>query len=188
MLEPYLIQQGLLMRTPRGRVTRLKESLEVIRALWTGQPVDYAGEFHTLAGAVQNPPPLGALPIVIGGAGERTLQLVAAHADWWNLPIYALDKLDELRSKAGSARVSVQEMVAFVPSEAERAAVTATAEKRFGKTGMGASMVIGTGPELVEHYSALVARGVERIYPWFLDFGNPATLAQYGAEVISAFA
>lgn len=179
-------QYGIAPRTPRGRVSRLKESLEVIRALWSGQPVDYAGEHHTVQGAVQNPPPLGALPIVIGGAGERTLQLVAAHADWWNLPIYALDKLDELRPKAGAARVSIQEMVAFVPSEAERAEVTATAEKRFGKTGMGSSMFIGTGPEIVEHYTELCERGVERIYPWFLDFGKPATLAQYGDEVISA--
>jgi alkanesulfonate monooxygenase SsuD/methylene tetrahydromethanopterin reductase-like flavin-dependent oxidoreductase (luciferase family) len=178
---------GVAPRTPKGRVGRLKESLEVIRALWTGEPVDYAGEFHTLSGAQQNPTPLGALPIVIGGAGPKTLQLVAAHADWWNLPVYALDKLDELRPQAGEARVSIQEMVAFVPSESERDAVVAAAAKRFGATGMGSSMFIGTGPEIVEHYASLVDRGVERIYPWFFDFAKPQTLEQYGAEVISAF-
>jgi alkanesulfonate monooxygenase SsuD/methylene tetrahydromethanopterin reductase-like flavin-dependent oxidoreductase (luciferase family) len=178
---------GIAPRTPSGRVARLRESLEVIRALWTGKEVDYEGEYHTLQGALQNPTPLGELPIIIGGAGERTLQLVAAHADWWNLPIYALDKLDELRPKAGSARVSIQEMVAFVPSEAERAAVVATAEKRFGQTGMGRSMFIGNGRELVDHYTELSERGVERIYTWFLDFGSPATLAAFGDEVITAF-
>ncbi len=181
-------QFGVAPRTPSGRVRRLKESLEVIRALWTGEKVDYAGEHHTLAGAQQNPPPLDRIPIIIGGIGERTLQLVAAHADWWNLPVYGLDKLDELRPKAGSARVSIQEMVAFVPSESARAEVEAAAAKRYGATGMGSAMFIGTGPEIVEHYRELLDRGVERIYPWFFDFGAPATLAQYGDEVISALA
>lgn len=179
---------GVAPRTPKGRVGRLKESLEVIRALWTGQEVSYDGEHHQLQGALQNPPPLGALPIVIGGAGERTLQLVAAHADWWNLPIYALDKLDELRPKAGTARVSIQEMVAFVPNEAARAGVEALVEKRYGQTGMGKSMFVGDAAQLRDHYAELCERGVERIYPWFLDFGNPATLEAFGAEVVGAFA
>lgn len=175
---------GVAPRTPSGRVRRLKESLEVIRALWSGEVVDYDGEFHQLQGAQQNPAPLGALPVVIGGVGERTLALVAAHADWWNLPVYGLDRLDELRLKAGTARVSIQEMVAFVPSEHERAEVVATVEKRFGASGMGRSMFVGTGPELVEHYAELCDRGVERIYTWFADFANPVTLERFGEGVI----
>lgn len=179
---------GITPRTPSGRVARLKESLEVIRALWTGKPVDFAGEYHTLDNALQNPVPLGQLPIIIGGAGERTLKLVAEHADWWNLPIYALDKLDELRPKVGDARVSIQEMVGFVPSEAARDDVLGVAAKRFGATGMGKSMFIGDSSELRDHYQELRARGVERFYVWFLDFGKPETLQQFGHEVISAFA
>lgn len=179
---------GVTPRTPSSRVARLKESLEVIRALWTGQPVDYDGEYHTLRGAQQNPVPLGELPIVIGGAGPRTLRLVAEHADWWNLPIYALDKLDELRPQTGSARVSTQEMIGFVPSEAARADVVAMAEKRYGQTGMGRTMLVGDASELRDHFAKRREQGVERFYVWFLDFAKPDTLAAFGRDVISAFA
>lgn len=179
---------GVMPRTPSGRVARLRESLDVIRGLWTGEPLDYAGEYHTMRAAVQNPAPLGKLPIIIGGAGERTMQLVATHADWWNLPIYALDKLDELRPKAGTARVSTQEMIAFVPSEAARADVVALAQKRFGATGLGSTMFVGDASELRDHFAERRARGVERFYVWFLDFAKPDTLDAFGRDVIRAFA
>ncbi|MEO8695021.1 MAG: LLM class flavin-dependent oxidoreductase, partial [Acidimicrobiales bacterium] len=166
-------QFGVAPRVASKRVARFKESLDVIRALWTGEAVDFSGEYHTLTAALQRPTPLAKLPIIIGGAGERTLQAVSKHADWWNLPIYALDKLDELRPLAGTARVSTQEMIGFVPSESERAAVVATAEKRFGATGMGKSMTIGDAEQLREHFAERQAQGVERFYIWFLDFAKP---------------
>ncbi len=179
-------QFGVSPRVASKRVARFKESLDVIQALWTGESVDYSGEYHTLTAALQRPTPLAKLPIVIGGAGERTLQAVAKHADWWNLPIYALDKLDELRPLAGTARVSTQEMIGFVPSESERATVVATAEKRFGATGMGKSMTIGDASQLREHFAEREAQGVERFYIWFLDFAKPDTLAAFGRDVIGA--
>jgi hypothetical protein len=43
------------------------------------------------------------------------MRLVAAHADWWNIHIGILDRLDELddlRSRAGRARASLQAQVA----------------------------------------------------------------------------
>ena len=177
---------GVAPRAASKRIARFKESLDVIRALWTGEIVDYAGEYHTLTAAQQLPKPLASLPIIIGGAGERTLQAVANHANWWNLPIYALDKLDELRPLAGAARVSIQEMIGFVPTENDRAMVTAMAEKRFGATGIGKTMTIGDAKELREHFAALEERGVERFYVWFLDFGKPDTLAAFGRDVIGA--
>ena len=47
---------------PRARVERLRETLEVLRALWAGETVDYHGEFHQLRGARQEPRPLGQTP------------------------------------------------------------------------------------------------------------------------------
>jgi alkanesulfonate monooxygenase SsuD/methylene tetrahydromethanopterin reductase-like flavin-dependent oxidoreductase (luciferase family) len=176
---------GVGAAPPRERVARLGESLDVMRALWTGEPVTHDGRFFRLRDAQQRPVPTRRIPIVVGGVGERTLEVVRAHADWWNVPIDAFDRLDDLKSSVGGARVSAQVMVALVPSEADHAAVTELVARRFGGSIMGDAAVVGTTDELVEHFRALRARGVERLYVWFADFAPPETLARFG-EVIDA--
>jgi alkanesulfonate monooxygenase SsuD/methylene tetrahydromethanopterin reductase-like flavin-dependent oxidoreductase (luciferase family) len=171
---------------PSARVRRLAESLEVMTALWSGDTVDFDGEFHRVKGGRQQPVPLAKIPLLIGGAGRKTLALVARYADWWNLPIYALERLEELRPSAGGARVSVQQMVAFVPDETQRDRVTELALGRFGVYADG--LVIGDAAQLVDHFAALHDRGVERFYAWFSDFADPQTLAAFGADVIDILA
>ena len=165
-----------------ARVGRLAETLEVVRALWSGDTVDFDGTHHRISGGRQHPTPLREIPIVIGGSGPRTLELVAAHATWWNCPIYALDRFDSLRPRAGDARASVQEMLAFVPDPSRREEVTALATRRFGY--MGDGLFIGDAGETLAHYRELGARGVERFYVWFSDFAEPSTLAAFGDQVI----
>jgi alkanesulfonate monooxygenase SsuD/methylene tetrahydromethanopterin reductase-like flavin-dependent oxidoreductase (luciferase family) len=144
-----------------GRTRRLAETLEVVRALWSGETVAFHGTTIEIDGGRQQPVPLGRIPIVIGGAGPKTLALVAQHADWWNLPIYAIARLEELRPQAGTARVSVHEMVTFVPSGGDRAAIEGTAARRFGYQ---RGRVTGTADELIGHFAGLLERGVERFY------------------------
>jgi alkanesulfonate monooxygenase SsuD/methylene tetrahydromethanopterin reductase-like flavin-dependent oxidoreductase (luciferase family) len=176
---------GVCSTEPRARVGRLAETLQVLEALWTGEVVDFEGEHFTLVGARQQPVPTGPITVTIGGVGPRTLDLVRRHADWWNLPVHRLDRLEELRDRAGDARVSVQMMVGLVAGEADREEVTATVRRRFGSEGLGSRVVIGTVPELVERFAALRGRGVDRVYAWFADFAPPETLARF-AEVIAA--
>lgn len=170
----------------RDRVARLGESLAIMRALWRGETVDVEGEHFTLVGARQAPAPAG-IPIVIGGSGPRTMRLVAEHADWWNLPLHQLDRLDDLRASAGSARVSVQLMITLVHDESERAATVATATRRFGFMA-GAAHVIGSPAEVAEQLASFADRGVERVYTWFSDFAEPRTIARFGADVAGAIA
>jgi alkanesulfonate monooxygenase SsuD/methylene tetrahydromethanopterin reductase-like flavin-dependent oxidoreductase (luciferase family) len=165
---------------PAARVRRLAETLEVLKALWSGETVNYDGAFHHLRGATQVPGPIGKIPVVIGGTGPKTLALVREHADWWNVPTTHLAHLDRSRSLAGDARVSIQQMVAYVGRGADRDAVAAGARRRFSPM----NPVLGTGPELVDHFGRLADQGIERVYAWFSDFAPPDTLAAFGAEVI----
>ncbi len=173
---------GIAPLEPAARVRRLKESLEILEGLWSGETFDYEGEHFTLRAARQQPVPLGKIPVTIGGAGRRTMELVAAHADWWNVHTHIVDKLDEMRPLAGAARCSVQVQVALVEDPRQRQEVTDTARRRFGETA-----VVGTAPELVDYFGALAARGVERVYVWFCDFAVPSTLAAFGEQVIASF-
>jgi len=177
---------GIGDTAPSARVRRLAESLEVMTALWSGETVDFEGQFHRVKGGRQQPAPLAKIPLLIGGAGRKTLALVARYADWWNLPIYALDRLEDLRPSAGAARVSVQQLVAFVPDEAGRDRVTELARRRFGIYGAG--LVVGDAAQLVDHFTALHDRGVERFYTWFSNFADPEALAAFGADVIETLA
>jgi alkanesulfonate monooxygenase SsuD/methylene tetrahydromethanopterin reductase-like flavin-dependent oxidoreductase (luciferase family) len=184
-VEEEFFMFGLGPQSARDRTSRLAETLDVLRALWSGETFTYEGEFFTIHDGRQLPTPLDRIPIVVGGAGPRTMGLVAKHADWWNCPIHRLDKLEEMRPRAGSARVSTQQMVAFVPSESEREQVTDLAQRRFGYHNRG--LVIGAAGEIVDYYGALAERGVERFYVWFTDFGDPRTLEAFGATVIAEF-
>jgi alkanesulfonate monooxygenase SsuD/methylene tetrahydromethanopterin reductase-like flavin-dependent oxidoreductase (luciferase family) len=174
---------GVGTTEPRERVTRLGESLTIMRQLWTGEPVDFQGDYFTLKNAQQRPVPTGSIPITVGGVGKRTLALVREHADWWNVPIYALDRVAELRASVGDVRMSIQQMVGVLRSEDERADVTALIDRRFGLNAMAKDVVIGTVPELVDYYAGLAAAGVDRFYLWFTDFAPVSTLELVG-EVI----
>lgn len=173
---------GVGSQEAKVRLGRLRESLEIITALWTGEALDYEGEHFTLDGAQQVPGPVGHIPIVIGGAGKGTMRLVAEHADWWNVHTHIVDRLDEMRPFAGKARCSLQAQVALVPAAAERDEIEATARRRFGST-----PIIGTVPELVDYFGSLQDRGVERVYAWFCDFAEPDTLAAFGEGVVREF-
>jgi alkanesulfonate monooxygenase SsuD/methylene tetrahydromethanopterin reductase-like flavin-dependent oxidoreductase (luciferase family) len=166
---------------PRDRVGRLAETLAILRGLWAGEPFDHKGDHFTLVNAQQRPVPTRPIPITIGGTGTQTLALVREYADWWNVPLHQLDRFDERRADAGPARVSVQQMVALVPSEAERDNVVQLAQRRYG----GMRPVVGTADELAEHFQRMHARGVDRFYTWFADFAPVSTLQRF-SEVIDA--
>ncbi len=172
---------GIGSAEPKARLSRLRESLEIITALWAGETLDYEGEHFSLHGAEQQPGPLEKIPITIGGAGKGTMRLVATFADWWNVHIGIVDKLEEMRPYSGNAKCSVQVQVAFVPPSGPREEIAQAAHRRFGRR----IPVVGAADELVDYFGSLSERGVERVYVWFCDFAPPETLAAFGETVIA---
>ena len=80
-------------------------------------------------------------------ADRRMMELVRKYADWWNLQANHLDRLPRLAPAAGSARVSVQQMVGFVRSGGDPDTVREVSTRRFGNLGSG--LVCGDADELI---------------------------------------
>jgi len=80
---------GLPLGSTLQRIERLDETLDALRALWRGETVTRRGRHVQLEAARVRPtPPGGHLPITVAAGRPRMLELVAAHADVWevNLP------------------------------------------------------------------------------------------------------
>ena len=60
------------------------------------------------------------------------MELVRRHADWWNIPVNHIDRLAKLTPAAGSARVSIQQMVGFIRKDSDPNKVREVSAKRLG--------------------------------------------------------
>ncbi|ROO85816.1 alkanesulfonate monooxygenase SsuD/methylene tetrahydromethanopterin reductase-like flavin-dependent oxidoreductase (luciferase family) [Actinocorallia herbida] len=71
-----------------GRFRRLDEGVRLIKALWSGETLDFEGEFTTLKGARCGVPPLqkGGPPIYIGAGGKKAVRRAARLGDGWYAP------------------------------------------------------------------------------------------------------
>jgi alkanesulfonate monooxygenase SsuD/methylene tetrahydromethanopterin reductase-like flavin-dependent oxidoreductase (luciferase family) len=162
---------------PVARVEQLGRHLALLGQYW--------GDSADEAGVVQLPTRNHPIPLVLGGSGRRMMELVRKYADWWNLPANHIDRLPKLAPEAGSARISVQQMIGFVRSGSDPNTVREVSTRRFGNLGSG--LACGDADELGRHFAGLAAQGVERFYVWFADFAVPDSLHEFGESVIKAF-
>jgi probable F420-dependent oxidoreductase len=76
-------QVGLAFGTPRVRIDRVVEALQVIKGLFSGDPVTFAGTHYQITGMQGHPSPVQRPhpPILLGGNGKRILSVAAQEAD-----------------------------------------------------------------------------------------------------------
>ena len=76
-------QMGIPFESAGTRVSRLEESLQIIKQLFTEEIVNFSGKYYTINGLrglprpVQQPYP----PILLGSSGKRMLSIAARQAD-----------------------------------------------------------------------------------------------------------
>ena len=78
---------GLPMPSVGERIDWLDESLDALRALWAGDTVSRAGRHVRLDGARIRPAPGTRLKIAVAAGRPRMLDLVAKHADVWEVSL-----------------------------------------------------------------------------------------------------
>jgi probable F420-dependent oxidoreductase len=95
---------------PRTRFTRMRESVEAMKAIWTEDEAEYHGrlvDFDPIwcwPKPVQNPHP----PVIVGGLGEKVLDRVVAYGDEWmpnrvKSPEELGERIAELQRRADAA-------------------------------------------------------------------------------------
>ncbi|MEE9134441.1 MAG: TIGR03560 family F420-dependent LLM class oxidoreductase [Nitrososphaerales archaeon] len=99
---------GIPLPRPAIRVKMLRESVKVIKKLWTESDANFSGEFYSLKDAVCEPKPVQKPhpPIWIGAKGTHlTMRVVAELADGYNVPNSVEDKQAMLTSLKEHCRI-----------------------------------------------------------------------------------
>jgi probable F420-dependent oxidoreductase len=159
------------------RGARMDEQLEVIRALWTNELVDFDGRWHRVPDAGINPLPVQRpIPLWFGGHSEAAIRRAARTGDGW-LPLYgsaeaagsALALLDECLAEAGRDRAGfgVEARIPYGTGDASQWRALFDGWRAAGAT--HASLVT-TGHGLAEPRQHLAA--VERFAPVAAEYGG----------------
>jgi probable F420-dependent oxidoreductase len=76
-------QIGMPFESPGARISRLIESLHVLKGLWRQSPFSFDGQHYQISGLDSFPKPLQKPhpPLLIGAGGRRMLELAAREAD-----------------------------------------------------------------------------------------------------------
>lgn len=84
---------GIPFDRPGVRVARLRESIEIMKALFAGDAVTYAGEHYRITDLTNLPKPVqpGGPPIMVAGSRPKMLRLAADLADTVGITINTAD-------------------------------------------------------------------------------------------------
>ena len=86
------VEYEALNETFTNRGKRQNEQVELLRALWQSDSLDYKGEYHRINKASINPRPSAPIPIWFGGSAPAALERCARLGDGWIPLMGANDK------------------------------------------------------------------------------------------------
>lgn len=147
------------------RGARTDEYVEVMRALWAGDHVDFDGEFTSFSGASVNPKPAGtSVPITVGGHSTAAARRAGRLGDGF-FP----------------AKGNITELVDIM----RQTAADAGRDPSAITVSTGSAGVFGDDP--VAAVQELASQGVDRvIVPAFAFFSDPESLiGEFGERVIA---
>jgi probable F420-dependent oxidoreductase len=151
------------------RAARLEESVAIVKALWSGEPVTFEGDFWQLRGVSLAPTPMRSeLELWLGGRAPAAMRRIGRIADGWLGSFIGVEefraKVDLIRESAATAGRSIDEdhygtTIWSAPDEAEVSASIAALLDRRSDLPREEHVAIGAGAtgEMLERFIAVGA-------------------------------
>jgi len=179
------------------RIRVMKETVEIVKAMWSQPDVTYSGRHFQLDGAQCDPKPIQTPhpQILIGGGGEQlTLRVVARLADASNFggkPQEFQAKTEILKrhcSEAGRDYDEIQKTWSpeiFI-RDTEAAVVEAGSRSFLGEAveSWTAGNLVGTPDQVAEKIKTYIDLGCTGFYPWCSDYPDTETLRLFAEKVV----
>ena len=196
-------RMGLPYPPTRQRQEALAEAITIIRGVWGHEPFSFQGRHFSVKDAHVTPPPVqGVPPIVIAGAGERTLRQVAELADACNIgPVVtggvdtleqACAKLDVLRRHCDAVgrpydNILRSHFTIWLMLAEDEASVRRKVERYF-PDGLDSiwqrCVVAGTPEQIVSYYQSYADAGMQYLIAQVLDARDEETFGLLAREVM----
>jgi alkanesulfonate monooxygenase SsuD/methylene tetrahydromethanopterin reductase-like flavin-dependent oxidoreductase (luciferase family)/predicted kinase len=168
---------GVPFPPPAERLEDVETSIETMRALWSAGTKAYDGERVSLPETTSYPRPAHDIPIILGGAGERTLRIGARLADAVNVRTELVD-----RALAAVEGTDTRVTVLDLPTVGrDRDDTWARVERLRGNTAAAAyarRTHAGTPADQRDRYGELAARGVDTVFLAIGDLDGPDDIAR----------
>ena len=166
------------------RLDQMDEAIRIIRALWVGGPQTFEGHHYRIHDAVVAPRPEPAIPLMIGGGGERrTLRLVADLAEWWCADVGTVDAfarksavLDEhCRAVGRDPATIVRSQVVWISVADDPAQLVRWPDLHI---------VAGSADEVASELLGFRRAGADHFQIRFMDFPSTAGLERFAECVL----
>jgi F420-dependent oxidoreductase-like protein len=182
------------------RIGMLRETVEIVRSMWTEPETSYDGRYYRLERANCDPKPLQRPhpPVLIGGGGEQlTLRVVARLADRANFggkPDEWAHKAEVLKGHCKDVGRDYDEIEktwspeVFV-RETEKEIEEAGSRSFWGEPfdSWSAGNLVGTPEQVAEKIRTYVDLGCTSFMPWTSDYPSDQTLRLFADKVIPQF-
>ena len=184
----------------KDRIGMLRETVEIVRSMWTNPETTYDGQHYQLRRANCDPKPVQTPhpPIWIGGGGEQlTLRVVARYADCSNFggkPDEFAHKCEILKGHCASVGRDYDEIrktwspEVFV-RETEAEVVEAGTRSLWGEPveSWRSGNLVGTPEQVAEKIQTYVDLGCTGFIPWCADYPDTTSLELLATKVMPEF-